>query len=258
MYQHLTSMPRYDDFVDPQGGIMVRKVGNVVYGVSTLPQDIRGITVLNGSLGLSEPLYTNTTQNVVIHGISMEDVSVFTDLIKGCVGFLIALLVLQTFLSYISIQSFIRPLEKAAAHLKLKRKVDIKLVRTRSDGGAFEAFCVTCLLLRPSFHRPRRREESLLTMLVSVLICSVLVAVVVSGVIRPLLVLCRDWDGCSSSIPPINDVPDPKLIEHGYQYESTGGFWTTILILGGLGDYHECRHKGGCWHASYRKAHRCP
>lgn len=48
--------------------------------------------------------------------------------LKVCLGWIGALVAIQGLLSYVSLVSFIKPLEKAALHLKMKKKVDVKLL----------------------------------------------------------------------------------------------------------------------------------
>ena len=91
----------------------------------SLSFNTRELTSPNGSLTFSAAHYDGEAQGVYIRGISIEDQGIFWSVFRGCIGFLVALLVIQSLLTYISIDSFIKPLEKAAAHLKLNKKVDV-------------------------------------------------------------------------------------------------------------------------------------
>lgn len=127
----------------PQGAVekSVVLTGNVMYAIIPQPNTIRAITFTNGSLALdaTDEAVLGPTTTLLVRGINMEGVSIFTDLVKGCAAFLIAMVVIQFILSLISIDSFIRPLEKAAAYLKINRKVDIKLVsRQREQSNQIE------------------------------------------------------------------------------------------------------------------------
>jgi len=80
---------------------------------------------LLNTVTFSRTSYSDTAQGFYIRGISIADESIYWKVFKACIGFILALLVVQSSSSYLSIELFIHPVEKAATHLKLNNRVDI-------------------------------------------------------------------------------------------------------------------------------------
>jgi len=97
----------------------------MLYAVSAIPDRVTYLTdPKEAYLTYSPPEYGGNVQAVYIRGINVEENGTFWPILKGCLGVLVAFLLVQALLSFVNIESFTVTVENAMYYLKHEKIVD--------------------------------------------------------------------------------------------------------------------------------------